>query len=426
MASNGGQDLFELALLVADMEAIAGVKLYRSGNRLRGSCPLCKASPKRKDGGAFSVDPVKKTWKCWGCDVRGGDAVDLEHRLHSRLDQTLRDAAIRIVGEDPASIDVKKARAEREALARQADADNERTRLWKAAMALSLWRDALPAAGTPVETYLRGRGISGRPLAEALKQVRYHPAAYHSGPIADPVTAPAMIGLLMTPFGPTGGVHATYLSADGKTKTHLDPQRRKWGPPGRMDDHGVVHPGGVWLTPPTSEGPLVCGEGIETTLSAACEIGIPVRAVAALDLDALQGGLQPDSRGRHDLRNLQRNALLPAFTWPEPAAAPWGSPMICLDRDMTPIKIRTNGPDDEAVEEVLDADMRAMLCAVLASAAWTEAGARWVTPIAPCNAGWDFNDQRHARLAGLLGDRPGVIEVGLLPDFHAAAAAIGG
>ena len=191
-------------------------------------------------------------------------------------------------------------------------------------MALSLWRDALPAAGTPVETYLRGRGISGRPLAEALKQVRYHPAAYHSGPIANPVTAPAMIGLLMTPFGPTGGVHATYLSADGKTKTHLDPQRRKWGPPGRMDDDGVIHPGGVWLTPPTSEGPLVCGEGIETTLSAACEIGIPVRAVAALDLDALQGGLQADSRGRHDLRNLQRNALLPAFTWPEPAEAPWG------------------------------------------------------------------------------------------------------
>src|SRR3990167_9319768 len=227
MARDGGQDLFELALLVADMEAIAGVKLYRAGQRPRGSCPLCKASPKRKDGGAFSVDPVKKTWKCWGCDVRGGGAGDLEHRLHSKLGETLRDAAIRIVGEDPASIDVKKARAEREALARQADADNERTRLWKAAMAVSLWRDALPAAGTPVETYLRGRGISGRPLAEALTQVRYHPAAYHSGPIANPVTAPAMIGLLMTPFGPTGGVHATYLSADGKTKTHLDPQRRK-------------------------------------------------------------------------------------------------------------------------------------------------------------------------------------------------------
>jgi hypothetical protein len=99
--------------------------------------------------------------------------------------------------------------------------------------------------------------------------------------------------------------------------------------------------------------------------------------------------------------------------------------MICLDRDMAPIKIRTNGPDDEAVEEVLDADMRAMLCAVLASAAWIEAGARWVTPIAPCNTGWDFNDQRHARLAGLLGDRPAVIEVGLLPDFHTVAAAIG-
>lgn len=95
--------------------------------------------------------------------------------------------------------------------------------------------------------------------------------------------------------------------------------------------------------------------------------------------------------------------------------------MICLDRDMTPIKIRTNGQDDEAVEEVLDADMRAMLCAVLASAAWIEAGARWVSPIAPCSAGWDFNDQRQARLAGLLGDRPGVIEVGLLPDFHTAA-----
>lgn len=69
---------------------------------------------------------------------------------------------------------------------------------------------------------------------------------------------------------------------------------------------------------------------------------------------------------------------------------------------------------DEAIEEVLDADMRAMLCAVLASAAWIEAGARWVTPIAPCSKGWDFNDQRQARLAGALGNRPAVLEVGLI------------
>lgn len=411
---HSSDNLFAQALAAADVVSISEEKLTRSGNHLRGRCPLCKASAKRQEGGAFSYDRTRKTWKCWSCTPRRHDLIDLEHKLRGKPEETLRDAALRILGRTAEPVDVEKDRAQRRALAEEAAAADERTRRWKQAMALSLWRDALPAAGSIVETYLRSRGISGLVLEEALKQVRFHPGAYHHGPTANPVTAPAMVGLRMTRLGPTGGVHVTYLQDDGSGKTTMDPQRRVWGPPSREDADGIMHPGGVWLTSPRAEGPLIVAEGIETALAAAMELGIPCRVVATLSLHNLQGGYEPDSRGRYDLKNLRPNPLLPAFTWPEPADAPWGAPIICVDRDMTPVPIMTVGDDDETVEETLSGDDRALLSALLASAAWIESGAAWVSPVAPCTAGWDFGDQRQARLAGIL-NRPAMMEIGLIP-----------
>lgn len=346
--------LFEKATAAADVVAISGEKLTRSGNHLRGRCPLCKASAKRKEGGAFTYNRTTKTWKCWSCTERRHDLIDLEHKLHGKPGETLRDAAMRILGRTTEPVDVEKDRAERRALAEAASAAEERTRRWKLSMALSFWRDALPAAGTIVETYLRARGISGWVLEEALKQVRFYPGAYHHGPTANPVTAPAMVGLRMTRFGPTGGVHITYLREDGSGKTEMEPQRRVWGPPSREDEDGIMHPGGVWLTSPRAEGPLIVAEGIETALSAAMELGIPCRIVATLSLNNLQGGYEPDSRGRYDLGDLRPNPLLPAFTWPEPEDAPWGAPIICVDRDMSPVPIMTVGEDDESCRDHLE------------------------------------------------------------------------
>jgi hypothetical protein len=145
----------------------------------------------------------------------------------------------------------------------------------------------------------------------------------------------------------------------------------------------------------------VVGEGIETSLSAACLTGIPCRVVATLDLDNLQGGYLTDSRGRVDLRALEPNPLLPAFTWPEPEDKPWGAPIICLDRDMGPVKIRVAGDDNVDEEEWLNADDRATLCAALAAAAWITSGARWIMFAVP-PADMDVNDQHQAILANQL------------------------
>ncbi len=402
-------ELFEKAALVADLEAVAGVKLRRMGTRWRGKCPLCNNNGK---GGSFSADLINKTWFCWSCDRRGGDVIDLEHRLHSTGGERMYDAALRLLNGVVGEIDVQARREEQAALRIEADKAEARTKKRKLDLALSLWRDALPAADTPVETYLRARGLHGEWLRLALTQLRYHPAAYHYGPWSSPTLAPAMIGLLMTPWGPTGGVHVTYLSADGKSKSLHKPSRIMLGPQGREAPDGIVHPGAVWLTSPNGDGPLVVGEGIETTLSAAIEIGVPCRAVATLSLDRLQGGWLRDSRGRTDFADLVPDPMVPAFTWPEPEDKPWGAPIICLDRDMRPIPVRYAGPDDTDIEDMIAGDTRAALCGVLASAAWIRAGAAWVTSVAPMLEDCDFNDQLQHRHAGLISG-PGVLSIGL-------------
>ncbi|MDQ7813877.1 hypothetical protein, partial [Brevundimonas sp.] len=309
--------------------------------------------------------------------------------------------------------------AELQARADENAARKERSRAFKAAMALSLWREGLPAAGTPVETYLRARGIHGAALEAMLGQLRFHPQAYHSGDTARPVAAPAMVGLIMTPEGPTGGVHVTYLSCDGARKADLSPSRKVWGPTNRLDATGVARPGGVWLTSPFAPGPLIVGEGIETTGAGGSMIGLPCRMVATLSLDALQGAYLTDSRGRVDLSDLQPDPMLPAFTWPEPADQPWGAPILCIDRDMKPIRIRTAGDQDEDDEEILDADGRAVVCAALAAAAWIIAGARWLAFAIPPRD-MDINDQLMASHAG---QAPGYLRLLSLSGFAAACSA---
>lgn len=376
-------DLFATALQLADMEAIAGVKLYRAGKRLRGECPLCGGSQGKKSDGAFSVDPKAKTFKCWKCQ-EGGDAIDLEHRLHGAAGEGLRHAAERLAGQA--------ATAPRRQLERPAPApvrpDNDD---WVARLAVSLWREAGPARGTPVGLYLQARGIRGRPLAEALRQLRFHPGAYHSGSSREPVRLPAMVGLVRTSAGATGGVHVTYLAPDGRAKTHRTPAKRMWGPQGR---EGA--PGGVWLTHPESEGPLVVAEGIESALSAAVLVGRPCRAVAALALDRLQGGWLADAYGRVNPDLVAADPERPAFTWPEPAAAPWGEVLICVDRDMSPIRVKARRATGGTYRREIDGERRAQICGALALQAWKRAGASAARILAPA-AGRDFNDELMAR-----------------------------
>jgi putative DNA primase/helicase len=91
------------------------------------------------------------------------------------------------------------------------------------AWALKLWREAEPPQGTPVETYLASRGLklpdnSGHAL-------RFHPACPRGQ-----ARLPAMLGLMSgIVTGRPLGVHRTFLSADGRAKADLEPNKMMLG-----------------------------------------------------------------------------------------------------------------------------------------------------------------------------------------------------
>lgn len=141
--------------------------------------------------------------------------------------------------------------------------DGDRT-----AAALRLWRASSPAVGTPVETYLRSRGIN---LA-APDAVRFHPRLKHPGG----GTWPGMVALVARGAdGEPLAIHRTFLARDGAGKAPVIPQKMMLGP---------CRGGAVRLAVPT--GKLMVGEGIETCLAAIQATGLP--AWAALSTSGLR------------------------------------------------------------------------------------------------------------------------------------------
>jgi hypothetical protein len=381
-------DLFDRARKV-EIEAIAGVKLARVGRRLRGPCVVCGASKGKKAGGAFWVDPSSGRWGCFaaGGDCRiGGDAVDLERILRGG---TNVEAAERLVGPALAQAAAPAPRPAPAAASRTASG-----------LAEQIWRATRPADGTPVEAYLRGRGLAGPWLEAALRRLRFAPRAWWGGTWREPIERPAMVAQVVTPGGPTGGIHATYLGRAGGgawIKAQCDPAKRMLGP--QTDDE--ARPGGAWLIGPAGAGPLYVGEGIESTLSAAQLAGVwPCRAVAALALNRLQGGWLVDKWGRIDPDVIAGDPERPPFTWPAPAVSPWPAIHPAVDRDMGAIRVKARQATGGSYQRELGAEDRARICAGLAEQAWRRASphlaANAVRAIAP-SAGRDFNTELQAR-----------------------------
>jgi len=116
-------------------------------------------------------------------------------------------------------------------------------------MALRIWAETQPAAGSLVEPYLRARGINiPRPLS-----LRFHPALKHSDSMW-----PAMVALITRGTdGEPIGIHRTFLSRDGGAKAPVTPPKKMLGP---------CRGGAVRLGPVGDR--LMIAEGIETALSA--------------------------------------------------------------------------------------------------------------------------------------------------------------
>lgn len=372
-------DLFGRAREAADIERIAQVTLFRAGSRMRGECPLCGAGAGKRAGGPFSFNPENQRWNCFACGrpelESHGDLIGLEMLIGGG---SLRDAAERLAGSAPAAPRADKPK--REAARPQDDG-------WKARLAARLWREGQGAAGSPVETYLRARCLSGRVLERALACLRFHPEAYHSGRGEDAVMLPAMVGLVFAPAGATGGAHVTYLAPDGRSKTRREPAKRMWGPQGREGRWG-----GVWLSAPTDPGPLIVAEGIESALSAAVLAEEPCRVVAATSLDRLTGGLKRDRWGRLDPDMVEADPEKPAFTWPEA-----GPVLICIDRDMRPLRdVAMRRATGGTWRGEVDSETRSKIAAALARQQWLAAGASPVRTWAP-GVGRDFNDELKER-----------------------------
>jgi len=136
----------------------------------------------------------------------------------------------------------------------------DRDKVKRTEASLKLWRLAMPACGTLVETYFQSRGLHLPPsptlgFIQALK----HPAGG---------SWPALIALVarepdLSPIA----IHRTYLARDGAGKAPVEPQKMMLGP---------CRGGAVRLSEPSNV--LMIGEGIETCLAAMQQTGRPAWA----------------------------------------------------------------------------------------------------------------------------------------------------
>ena len=136
-----------------------------------------------------------------------------------------------------------------------------------------------PIAGTVVETYLRGRGITN---LHGIDSLRSHPRCYYR-PEADAPTEtwPAMIAAVTDLQGHITGAHRTWLDPFGRDKAPVDTPRRAMG---HLLGHAVRFG--------RASDVMAAGEGIETMLSLRCIIP-SVAMVAALSAAHLGAILFP-------------------------------------------------------------------------------------------------------------------------------------
>ncbi len=120
-------------------------------------------------------------------------------------------------------------------------------------LARSLWREAVQAQGTPVQTYLAGRGLVLPDWPDDPDVIRFHPACPRSRE-----RHPAMLALMTEPdTGAPCGIHRTFLLPDGSDRLRDGKGKAMLGNAGviRLSPHDEVTMG------------LGIAEGIETALS---------------------------------------------------------------------------------------------------------------------------------------------------------------
>ena len=375
------------------------VKLTARGQWRRGDCPLCGGKRQRF---AASADG----WKCFGVCGRG-DGVAL---VRAAKGCSAVEAALAITGAQSINDFLEgggwKAPSRPAMTPRVRSAPDAVPEAPKPGAWLESWVGGDARNGVEwIAGWLAMRGISDGWISAFLEASRWRfgqHVFYGWWPeqrVA--LRAPAMMlpvlhrmpdGKGQQQIGPWRwsmlGMHATYFSQPGASLRMSDPADGSALPKRRM--HGRCG-GGVALLTGWREGvPLLVGEGVETTLSAAQHLGLQpgdVTLIAALSLDTLQGGWLADAGGCRSIISPKADPARPAFTLPEVHHV-----IIAVDADMSPLEARLRDPlSRRPVETMLDARARADVCGRLAARAWRDSGARTVQLVRP-PLGQDFND----------------------------------
>jgi hypothetical protein len=166
---------------------------------------------------------LRGQWKHYGAGDVGGDALDLVAYAAGwgppfKSTECKRKAiewAKRWLGlenADPATLAARREEAARQAARRQDEAMKQRA--GDAKLARGLFLGALPElAGTPVDHYLRGRGIALERLARMPGALRFHPGlGYTMDPPERRRTFPAMVASIAAPGHGVVAVHLTFLA----------------------------------------------------------------------------------------------------------------------------------------------------------------------------------------------------------------------
>lgn len=215
-------------------------------------------NPTRQDrrAGSFQINMQTGRWIDFATEEKGGDPISLYAYLYG-LSQGA--AARELAGE--LGLDPTLPRPQRAPLRApppdRTDPDDPRAKE-RRGWAKGIWREARPAAGTLVETYLRGRGVA-LPVPASLR------FAMLRHPDGGEEKRPAMVACMQV-GGSVTGVHRTYLAPDGSGKAEI---RVTEGRDVRLAKAklmlGQAEGAAVRLAP---LGPnLAIAEGIETALS---------------------------------------------------------------------------------------------------------------------------------------------------------------
>jgi DNA primase len=194
---------------------------------------------------SFTLTPDGGAFICFGCGARG----DLFDFLKHAEGLDIKEAVTFLVGNATPSVPPRISSRPRQ------DDDSA----WRTKAALTIWREAGPAERSPVEKYLRGRGIT-IPIPQTI---RHHPCLFYN---PSGLRFHGMVAAVQASDRRIVAIHRTFLLADGRVAQVASPKMML----------GPCSGGAVRLGPINDR--LVVAEGIENAFAAMQLNGIPAWA----------------------------------------------------------------------------------------------------------------------------------------------------